>query len=105
MSNLESVVQSQLQTRKQFTFLGSDGCIVQAHNYDGVLAVHVTDPEGKTLFDHYTEFKVLLRHLELQAGTFIDQWGNQTLALVTTSNKESKPCSKSTQTLESFRSP
>ena len=44
MSNLESVVQSQLQTRKQFTFLGSDGCIVQAHNYDGVLAVHVTDP-------------------------------------------------------------
>lgn len=68
MSNLESVVQSQLQTRKQFTFLGSDGCLVQANNYDGVLAVHVTDPDGKTLFDHYTEFKVLLRHLELHGG-------------------------------------
>jgi hypothetical protein len=31
-------------------------------------AVHVTDPEGKTLFDHYTEFKVLLRHLEMHGG-------------------------------------
>ncbi len=54
MSNLKSVVQNQLKTRKQFTFLGSDGCLVQANNYDGVLAVLVNDPEGKTLFDHYT---------------------------------------------------
>ena len=68
MSNLKSVVQNHLKTRKQFTFLGSDGCLVQANNYDGVLAVLVTDPEGKTLFDHYTEFKVLLRHLELHGG-------------------------------------
>ena len=68
MSNLKSVVQNKLQTRKQFTFLGSDGCLVQANNYDGVLAVLVTDPEGKTLFDHYTEFMVLLRHLELHGG-------------------------------------
>ena len=68
MSNLKSVVQNQLQTRKQFTFLGDDGCIVQANNYDGVLAVLVTGPDGKTLFDHYTEFKVLLRHLELHGG-------------------------------------
>ena len=68
MSNLKSVVQNQHQTRKQFTFLGDDGCLVQANNYDGVLAVLVTDPEGKTLFDHYTEFKVLLRHLELHGG-------------------------------------
>lgn len=68
MSNLSQVAQQQLQTRKQFTFLGPDGCIVQAHNYDGVLAVHVTDPEGRTLYDHYTEFKVLLRHLELHGG-------------------------------------
>lgn len=68
MSNLAQVAQEQLKSRKQFTFLGSDGAIVQAHNYDGVLAGHVTDPEGKTLFDHYTEFKVLLRHLELHGG-------------------------------------
>lgn len=68
MSNLESVVQYQLQTRKQFTFLGSDGCLVQANNYDGVLAVVVTDPDGKTLFDHYTDFKNLLNHLALHGG-------------------------------------
>ena len=68
MSNLESVVRHQLKLNKEFTFLGDDGCLVQAHNYDGVLAVHVTDPDGKTLFDHYTEFKVLLRHLELHGG-------------------------------------
>ena len=68
MSNLKSVVQNQLKTRKQFTFLGDDGCLVQANDLDGVLAVLVTDPEGKTLFDHYTEFKVLLRHLELHGG-------------------------------------
>ena len=68
MSNLKSVVQSQLQTRKQFTFLGDDGCIVQANNYDGVLAVLVTGPDGKTLFDHYTDFKVLLKHLEMHGG-------------------------------------
>ena len=68
MSNLAQVAQEQLKSRKQFTFLGDDGCLIQANDYDGVLAVHVTDPEGKTLFDHYTEFKVLLRHLELHGG-------------------------------------
>ena len=68
MSNLRTVVESHLATRKQFTFLGDDGCVVQANNYDGVLAVHVTDPQGKTLFDHYTDFKVLMRHLELHGG-------------------------------------
>lgn len=68
MSHLESVVRHQLKLNKQFTFLGSDGCLVQANNYDGVLAVLVTGPDGKTLFDHYTEFKVLLRHLELHGG-------------------------------------
>lgn len=68
MSNLKSVVQNQLKTRKQFTFLGSDGCLVQANNYDGVLAVHVIDQQGKTLFDHYTDFKVLLKHLEMHGG-------------------------------------
>lgn len=68
MSNLRTVVESQLQTQRQFTFLGDDGCIVQANNYDGVLAVHVTDPEGKTLFDNYTDFKVLMRHLEMHGG-------------------------------------
>ena len=68
MSNLKSVVQNQLKTRKQFTFLGSDGCLVQANNLDGVLAVHVIDQQGKTLFDHYTDFKVLLKHLEMHGG-------------------------------------
>lgn len=68
MSNLESVVRHQLKLNKEFTFLGDDGCLVQANNYDGVLAVHVTDQEGKTLFDHYTDFKVLLKHLEMHGG-------------------------------------
>ena len=68
MSHLESVVRHQLKLNKEFTFLGDDGCLVQANDLDGVLAVHVTDPEGKTLFDHYTEFKVLLKHLEMHGG-------------------------------------
>ena len=68
MSHLESVVRHQLKLNNEFTFLGDDGCLVQANNYDGVLAVHVTDQEGKTLFDHYTDFKVLLKHLEMHGG-------------------------------------
>ncbi|MBK7804352.1 MAG: hypothetical protein IPJ55_17155 [Chloracidobacterium sp.] len=68
MSHLEAVAREQLKDRKQFTFLGSDGCLVQANDLDGVLAVVVTDPQGKTLFDHYTDFKVLLRHLALHGG-------------------------------------
>lgn len=68
MSHLESVVRHQLKLNKEFTFLGDDGCLVQANDYDGVLAVHVIDPQGKTLFDHYTDFKVLLKHLEMHGG-------------------------------------
>jgi len=68
MSHLKTVAQAQLKTRKQFTFLGSDGCLVQANDLDGVLAVHVTDPEGKTLYDHYTDFRNLLNHLALHGG-------------------------------------
>ncbi len=68
MSHLESVVRHQLKLNKEFTFLGDDGCLVQANDLDGVLAVHVIDQQGKTLFDHYTHFKVLLKHLEMHGG-------------------------------------
>lgn len=68
MSHLESVVRTQLKLNKQFTFIGDDGVIVQANDYAGVLAVVVTDPQGKTLFDHYTDFKNLLNHLALHGG-------------------------------------
>ena len=68
MSHLESVAQSALKTRKQFTFLGSDGAVIQANDLDGVLAVHVVDRHGRTLFDHYTDFKNLLNHLALHGG-------------------------------------
>ena len=68
MSNLETVVQSQLATRKEFTFLGDDGYVVQANNYGGVLAVLVTDPEGNPTFDHFTDFRNLLNHLKAHGG-------------------------------------
>jgi len=68
MSNLRTLVQHKLKTQRHFTFLGSDGCLVQANDLDGVLAVHVIDQQGKTLFDHYTDFKVLLKHLEMHGG-------------------------------------
>jgi len=68
MSHLETVARAQLKDRKQFTFLGDDGVTIQANDYNGVLSVVVTDVQGKTLFDHYTDFKVLLRHLEMHGG-------------------------------------
>lgn len=68
MSHLESVAQSALKTQKEFTFLGDDGVTITAHDLDGVLAVHVVDRHGLTLFDHYTDFKNLLNHLALHGG-------------------------------------
>jgi hypothetical protein len=68
MSHLESVVRHQLKLNKEFTFLGEDGAYIQAHDLDGVLAVHIVDRHGKTLFDHYTDFRNLLNHLALHGG-------------------------------------
>ncbi len=68
MSNLAQVAQEQLKSRRQFTFLGDDGCLVQANDYDGVLAVHITDDQGRTLYDHYTDFRNLLNHLRAHGG-------------------------------------
>ncbi len=68
MSHLESVVRHELKLNKKFTFLGDDGAVIQANDLDGVLAVHIVDRHGRTLFDHYTDFKNLLNHLALHGG-------------------------------------
>jgi len=68
MSHLESVVRHQLKLNKEFTFLGDDGCLVQANDLDGVLAIFVVDSKGIPIFDDYGDLALLKRHVALHGG-------------------------------------